>query len=314
MLGELSQEIPVVSGRRRAEGVVLGIFNVSRPNPYVVGGGSFPIVEHNSLTIFVEVLDDAEEVIEKKLFAVRSAGEWDGDLYVIVDHFHFTSIGSGGSSIFNYAVEARVELAGNVRFPGAFFQDNYPIDRGTSSSFYQLRGTSAQCRISPLAPMASQGNPDPPSPKLAVFRNPTMETKRWFVRSRSFYQQNWVVPLEELQLAPSGDNTVSGSDATAQFPLGTVYTGDQHPEISITGTRRARFTHHSERVPIEPFYFLADLRGGKSIRITQREFRDNMTGDPVLTNEYPADGSARSDETTASTTSFTVETRFYRIM
>ncbi len=309
MLGELSQEIPVVSGRRRAEGVVLGIFNVSRPNPH-----SGSTVEHNSLTIFVEVLDDADEVVETKLFAVRSVGEWDGDLYVIIDDF--TNNFAGGSSIFNYVVESVQILAGNVRTPGAFINDDYPVDVGSQTVFYQLRGTSAQCRIItsiPLVPMDSEGTPTIRAPKLAVFRNPTTYTKRWFVRSRSFYQQRNIVPLEKLLLAPSGDNTVGSGDAIGNFPLGTVYTGDQHPEISITGTRRARFTHHSERVPIEPFYFLADLRGGKSIRITQRELRDNMTDDPVLTNEYPADGSARSDETTASTTSFTVETRFYRI-
>lgn len=308
MIGELIGEIPLVSGRYRAEGVVLGIFNVSRPDPHA--GGT---VTHNSLTLFVEVLDSDDEVVESKLFAVRSVGEWDGDLYTIVDDFTVNFF-SGSTSNFNYVVESKQVAAGNVRTPGAFFQDDYPVDTGSLTSFYQLRGIKAQCRLNTgVLPMSAEGTPTIRSPKIAVFRNPIEYTKRWFVRHRSFYQQNSWVPLEELNLAPSGDNTVSSSDSIGNFPEGTVYTGDQHPEISITGTRRARFAHHSERGTIEPFYFLADLRGGKSIRVTRRELYDNMTADPVLTNEFPADGSARSDESIAGSNQFTVETRFYRI-
>lgn len=308
MIGELIGEISLVSGRYRAEGVVLGIFNVSRPDPHA--GGT---VTHNSLTLFVEVLDSDDEVVESKLFAVRSVGEWDGELHVIIDDFT-NNFFSGSTSIFNFVVESLQVNAGNVRTTGAFLADDYPVDTGSATVFYQLRGLKAQCRrISSVAPMSAEGVPTIRSPKLAIFRNPTTHTKRWFVRSRSFYQENWVVPLEEMQLAPTGDNSVSSANAIGSFTEGRIYTGDQHPEIDLNGTRRARFAHHSERGTIEPFYFLADLRGGKSIRVTRRELYDNMTADPVLTNEYPADGSPRSDESIAGSNQFTVETRFYRI-
>jgi len=313
MLGELLGQVIPISGRYRAEGIVLGIFNVSRPDPHA--GGT---VTHNSLTLLVEVLDFEDEVVESKLFAVRSVGEWDGDLYVIVDKF-IRNYFIGSTSIFNFVVESIQWFAGNVRSPGAFISDQYAVSEGSQSAFYQLRGTSAQCRANtanpyPLIPMDSEGTPTIRSPKLAIFRNPVTHTKRWFVRSRNLYYQRHLFPTEKLLLAPSGDNTVGSGDAIGNFPEGTVYTGDQHPEIDLNGTRRERFTHHSERGTIEPFYFLADLRGGKSIRVTRRELYDNMTADPVMTNEYPADGSARSDESTAGSNQFTVETRFYRLM
>jgi hypothetical protein len=306
MLGELlgSQYVPWVSGQSiyKLEGLVLAVFRVSR-----ISGTS------RSLTIFLETLDGGGTVIQSELFAVRSAGEWDGELHAIADLFT-QNFSAGTTSIFNWVAEARQINCGNVRTGGATLPDNYPVDAGNSSLFYHLRGIRAQCRRSAVvAAMDAQGVHTIRQPKLAIFRNPTTHTKRWFVRSRIFYQENWVVPLESLQLAPSGNNTVGSADAIGNFPLGTVYTGDEHPEIDLNGTRRAAAIDHRERSTIEPFYYLSDLTDGKSIRVTIRELADNMTADPVMNNTYPTDGSARSDQSSVTISQFAIEGRFIRL-
>jgi hypothetical protein len=294
MLGELlgTMQFPYTAGVGffRCEAVALCVFRVIRTTGTT-----------NSLTILVEVVDDDNTtVLDSQLFAVRSAGEWDGELYAIADLFT-ENFSAGATSIFNWVAEARQINCGNVR-TDASLSDTYPVDAGSSSLFYHLRGLRAQCRRSTIvAAMDAQGVHTIRQPKLAIFRNPVTYAKRWFVRSRIFYQENWVVPLESLQLAPSGNNTVTAPDAIGNFPIGTVYTGDEHPEIDLNGTRRAAAIQHTERGTIEPFYFLANLVGGRGLRVTVRELADNMTGEPVMTNTYPSNGTARSDESVVGT-------------
>lgn len=244
-----------------------------------------------SATVFFETVNALDEVIESKLFAVRVAPEWNGELFYIADRY--TQSIPSSTSVFANVCET-VQLSAGLMDVVTFVVDNYPIDASNSSGFYHYRGIEAKCRIFPYPPSYVDGVHTIRSPKLAIFRQPTTHTKRYFVRRRSAYV--WDDPANPFLLAPTGDNVVTLAEQVGVFAEGMVYTGDEHPDISITGARRTPIRTHSERTDIEPFYYLADLRGGKRIRVTYREI-DEGTGDPVMSNEYPTDGTARSDQT-----------------
>jgi hypothetical protein len=179
--------------------------------------------------------------------------------------------------------------------------DDYPVVVVRSTGFYHYRGIEAKCRIQSIPPSPAsytQGVHTIRSPKVAIFRNPTTHTKRYFVRHRARYFAN--DPANPFLLAPSGDNVVTSAEAVGHFTEGTVYTGDEHPEIELTGSRRTPARVRTERTEIEPFYYLTNLRGGKRIRVTYREI-DEGTADPILSSEYPADGTPRADQQLIST-------------
>jgi hypothetical protein len=250
-----------------------------------------------SATIYFETIDSDDEVVETKLFAVRVAPEWSGEIYYLVDQYTQSNI--SGSSVFSNVCEVRQVSAGDMQGSN-FITDDYPVVVGTPTGFYHCRGIEAKCRIAPNAASFVNGVHTIRSPKVAIFRNPTTHTKRYFVRSRANYVAN--NPANPFLLAPSGDNTVTLAEEVGQYVAGMVYTGDEHPEISLTGSRRTATRTHAERTAIEPFYYMTNLRGGKKIRVTYREIAEG-TADPVMTNEYPSDGTARSDEQVLTTSS-----------
>lgn len=248
-----------------------------------------------SATIYFETINSVDEVIDTKLFAVRVAPEWSGEIFYLVDQYTQSNI--SGPSVFSNVCEVRQVSAGDMQSSN-FITDDYPVVVGTPTGFYHYRGIEAKCRIAPNAASFVNGVHTIRSPKVAIFRNPTTHTKRYFVRRRANYVAN--NPANPFLLAPSGDNTVTAGEAVGQYVTGLVYTGDEHPEISLTGSRRTATRTHAERTAIEPFYHLMNLRGGKRIRVTYREIEEG-TADPVMTNAYPSDGTARSDQQVLST-------------
>lgn len=295
MIGELSKTLP----RQRyliefapqiveyqAESIVLGCVSLVR----------FASTPSRSATVYFETLDADDEVVDKKLFAVRVAPEWSGELFYLADRFTQSGGGAPFGQMFTHVCETIQQGAGDMQGFFTRIVDDYPVDHPTSlpTGFYHYRGIAALCKAAFFTfPTYTQGVHTIRSPKVAIFRNPSPQTKRWFVRHRDLYFQN--DPANPLLLAPTGDNVVTAAEARGSFTEGTVYTGDEHPEISLTGPRRTPARLHAERTAIEPFYYLADLRGGKKIRMTYREIEEG-TGDPILSNEYPLDGTARSDQ------------------
>jgi hypothetical protein len=285
VIGELAQTLP----RQRyliqfspqiveysAECIVLGCVSLVRS-----------VAGSRSATVYFETINTADDVIDKKLFAVRVAPEWNGELFYLADRYSPNDAGSP----FTHVCETIQQSAG----PTQQINDSYPATDVTGH--YHYRGIAALVKRAAFTfPAFTQGVHTIRSPKVAIFRNPLPQTKRWFVRHRDLYFQN--DPANPLLLAPSGDNVVTAAEARGSFTEGTVYTGDEHPEISLTGPRRLPGSH-AERTAIEPFYYLADLRGGKRIKVTYREIEEG-TGDPIMSNEYPLDGTARSDQTIVS--------------
>jgi hypothetical protein len=248
-------------------------------------------VGNRSATLFFETINTDDEVVDQKLFAVRVAHEWNGEFIYLADRYTQSSM--SGASVFSNVCET-VQLSAGFMDGFNSISDSYPIHFFERTGFYHYRGIEAKCRISPWPTSFVNGVHTIRSPKVSIFRLVATHTKRYFVRRRANYVPNDAA--NPFLLAPSGDNTVTAGEATGEFTEGMVYTGDEHPEISLTGARRPSIRTHAERTDIEPFYYLADLRGGKRMRVTYREL-DEGTGDPVMSNEYPEDGTARSDQT-----------------